>query len=79
MEKDKQEKTIYLANQIGSEGDHNSREFARGILELFDYNISPMDAVKIFKLLKPFWEKYLDSVYLPWLKAVPKLQRRINK
>lgn len=64
----KQEKTIWLANQIGSEGDHNSRQFAKAILELFDYNISPDDLVKVFEFLKPLFEKYLTDTFLPWQK-----------
>lgn len=68
MNKEKQDKIIYLANFIKSEGDHNSREFAKDILELFNYNINPNDSKKVFNLLKPFWEKYCDSTYLPWKK-----------
>ena len=76
MEKVKQDKIIWLANKIGSEGDHNSREFAKDILKLFNYNINPDDAHKVFKYLKPLYEKYLGTTFLPWKPDSKRIKKR---
>ena len=61
--------TIYkaitdLANEIGSEGDHNSREFARSLLEIFGE--TPIgEILKFWKKARKTIEKYNLEVFIP--------------
>ena len=53
-----------LANEIGSEGDHNSREFARSLLEIFGE--TPIDEIlKFLKKARKTIEKYNPEVFIP--------------
>ena len=70
-QKEEEAKINELANEIGSSGDTNSREFARNILKIFDYEIPIDEAYRVWKFIKPLVKKYNPITFIPTRKRTP--------